>query len=657
MAGAVPLSPRIKFTDSTGTPLALGSLTVYEAGTTTLANTWQNRDLTTLNTNPISLDANGEALIWLQFDHRYKFLLKDEDGVTVSGWPVDNVLGGTDLATLSAEISATVLAAQEAAETAQAAAEVARDAALAAALIYPDTATGLAAVANGEYFYVVSADDAETLELWWDNAGVATDTGKRFPSAAAVLALQENIESEPVSTGALWAAQDRDGNVFAYIDEDGGLMLGGEDESVQRQLLEGRRREFAAMVHGMPLLTAANASHREAIYANSKHADDNYSEAAEIKSVPVMIRDVVVSGGAYYRAPALARIADNHVLLICHDTNEVITTDIQNCRLVATDLTFDPITRALTASASRVLISYRAITSGAVPGQTAYAAGPVACVVRYGANKGRIYLFYVTNKANPDTLIPSVAEMMYSDDSGATWSAAAAATAMNAAASGANEYWMGSTGPQGIQLRHGTYAGRLLVPGYIFDNGGAYNRFLCMYSDDGGDTWVAGSRAGVSSNETAIAEDVDGTIYATTRISEGAAATTRDLLKSVDGGVTFTLVEADYLPDADCNAGMVQAGTSSETGPKFYTCNSIGPGGRIDLQLRVSYGTPNVFDATYQVNSSWSGYSSLEMFNEQDVLLVYEKPVESIQSDGTLHNPTSGQHDLMAVVFNPKLVR
>lgn len=72
------------------------------------------------------------------------------------------------------------------AETAQAATEAARDAALAAARIYASTAAGLAAVANGEYFYVVSADDDTTLELWKDNAGVALDTGKRFPNLSAV---------------------------------------------------------------------------------------------------------------------------------------------------------------------------------------------------------------------------------------------------------------------------------------------------------------------------------------------------------------------------------------------------------------------------------------------------------------------------------------
>jgi hypothetical protein len=109
MSGAAPNLPRFKFTDSAGAPLANGSLTVYLAGTTTATNTWQDSGLTTLNTNPITLDANGEALIWLDPDVTYKWLLKDADGATVSGWPVDNIrgsVGAADIAGIQASVDA-----------------------------------------------------------------------------------------------------------------------------------------------------------------------------------------------------------------------------------------------------------------------------------------------------------------------------------------------------------------------------------------------------------------------------------------------------------------------------------------------------------------------------------------------------------------------
>jgi hypothetical protein len=89
MAGAPPVSPKVQFTSSTGAPLANGSVTVYLAGTTTLTDTWQDKDLETLNTNPITLDARGEALVWLDTTKTYKFLLKNAGGQTQ--WTVDNI--------------------------------------------------------------------------------------------------------------------------------------------------------------------------------------------------------------------------------------------------------------------------------------------------------------------------------------------------------------------------------------------------------------------------------------------------------------------------------------------------------------------------------------------------------------------------------------
>jgi hypothetical protein len=93
MTGVVPVVPRFKFFDASGNPLALGSVTVYLAGTTTLADTYQDRALTTLNTNPVTLDANGECLFWTSDANDYKFLLKNAAGATVTGWPVDNIPG------------------------------------------------------------------------------------------------------------------------------------------------------------------------------------------------------------------------------------------------------------------------------------------------------------------------------------------------------------------------------------------------------------------------------------------------------------------------------------------------------------------------------------------------------------------------------------
>src|SRR5688572_9652434 len=93
MAGVAPVSPRFQFIDANGNPVALGSVTVYLAGTVTPTNTWQDRDQDTLNTNPVDLDASGGCTMWLDSSLSYKFLVKNAAGATLTGYPVDNISG------------------------------------------------------------------------------------------------------------------------------------------------------------------------------------------------------------------------------------------------------------------------------------------------------------------------------------------------------------------------------------------------------------------------------------------------------------------------------------------------------------------------------------------------------------------------------------
>lgn len=64
-----------------GTPNAGGTINFYEPGTTTDKDTYTTSDLTTANANPVVLDANGRATIWL--NGNYKCVIKDSDGNTI----------------------------------------------------------------------------------------------------------------------------------------------------------------------------------------------------------------------------------------------------------------------------------------------------------------------------------------------------------------------------------------------------------------------------------------------------------------------------------------------------------------------------------------------------------------------------------------------
>lgn len=83
MAGVIAVTPRFKFFDNSGNPAVGYLLYTYASGTTTPVTTWQDQGLGSANTNPITLDANGECLLWLDPAQEYTFVLKTAAGATV----------------------------------------------------------------------------------------------------------------------------------------------------------------------------------------------------------------------------------------------------------------------------------------------------------------------------------------------------------------------------------------------------------------------------------------------------------------------------------------------------------------------------------------------------------------------------------------------
>jgi hypothetical protein len=80
MASLSP-TPKLQFFGTDGLPLVGGKLYTYAAGTTTPLATYVDAAGVTQNTNPVILDSNGEADVWLSNTLNYKFVLKDADDV------------------------------------------------------------------------------------------------------------------------------------------------------------------------------------------------------------------------------------------------------------------------------------------------------------------------------------------------------------------------------------------------------------------------------------------------------------------------------------------------------------------------------------------------------------------------------------------------
>lgn len=76
-------------------PIAGGSITFYDKGTTALKNTWSDEELTTLNPNPVDLDAGGrvDTQVWLDGD--YSIVIRDSDGQTIAARDITSGQGAS----------------------------------------------------------------------------------------------------------------------------------------------------------------------------------------------------------------------------------------------------------------------------------------------------------------------------------------------------------------------------------------------------------------------------------------------------------------------------------------------------------------------------------------------------------------------------------
>lgn len=84
-------APFIKpqYFDSDGNPISGGLLYTYAAGTSTLLPTYTTSGGSIANANPVVLDANGQADVWMTPGVNYKFVLKNSSGVIQ--WTQDNI--------------------------------------------------------------------------------------------------------------------------------------------------------------------------------------------------------------------------------------------------------------------------------------------------------------------------------------------------------------------------------------------------------------------------------------------------------------------------------------------------------------------------------------------------------------------------------------
>lgn len=103
-------SPKLRFFDATGIPLAGGKLFTYAAGSATKQATYTDSTAGTPNTNPILLDSQGYCSVWFDTSLSYKFTLapaNDSDPPTNPIWSVDNLGAPNALNVVAGDLSVT----------------------------------------------------------------------------------------------------------------------------------------------------------------------------------------------------------------------------------------------------------------------------------------------------------------------------------------------------------------------------------------------------------------------------------------------------------------------------------------------------------------------------------------------------------------------
>jgi len=223
-----------------------------------------------------------------------------------------------------------------------------------------------------------------------------------------------------------------------------------------------------------------------------------------------------------------------------------------------------------------------------------------------------------------------------SKDDGVTWSVP---TEITSSVKDNSMYWY-ATGPAtGIQIQHGLYKGRLIVPcdhSYLNAANQPINGSHVVYSDDDGTSWHAGGNAGPNSNECQVVEldNGKGTLLMNSRYYGGQDVRAQSY--SSDGGVTWTNpAPIMSLIDPICEGSIFRYSWASS---KIKSClllsnldnNSI----RKNLTIKRSDDAGNTWSFVSTVNRGPSGYSSLSVLDNDAIAILYEcgklNPYESI---------------------------
>lgn len=264
----------------------------------------------------------------------------------------------------------------------------------------------------------------------------------------------------------------------------------------------------------------------------------------------------------------------------------------------------------------------------------------------HDAEAGKVFAFFVYSKdqgfggsqfGNDDadrTVISSA--VIESTDGGLTWSqprlitnVAKPGTSKTNPAAGDVRSNFASSG-EGIQLRYGPHAGRLIQQ-YAGDvrqaDGSNKLQAYSVYSDDHGATWHKGANVGDRMDENKTVELSDGRVLLNSR--DNANQGYRKVAISSDGGATYGPVTQDTeLPDPANNGAIARmfpnAAQGSAEARKLIFTNANSKTGRENVSARVSCDDGATWPGVRTIRSGFSAYSTVTRLEDGKFGMLYE---------------------------------
>ncbi|WP_320779247.1 exo-alpha-sialidase [Streptomyces sp. CRN 30] len=305
------------------------------------------------------------------------------------------------------------------------------------------------------------------------------------------------------------------------------------------------------------------------------------------------------TGSPYYRIPALARSVQG-TLLAAYDARPTLGDLPSNIGVVLRRSTDGGATWS----------TQQVVRRDAAPAGNG---DPSLLVDR---ETGRIFVFYASSVnqgylgsgTGNDGSDPGIlqADYSYSDDDGVTW------THERITADIKDPAWGGlfAASGEGIQIRKGTYKGRLIQQYAVRKNGANYA--ASAYSDDHGATWHMGGLVGPGADENKTVELSDGRIMLNSRSSAGY----RKVAYSSDGGVTYTALQNDTeLPDPANNGSIARfapdVAASHARSSWLMFSNTATKSGRSNLTVRLSCDNGQNWPIRRTAEAGSAAYSTL----------------------------------------------